>query len=161
MAAGLLFRKLTEDEAKNCIKEWHKQYAGGFIVGSDYFGAELNGRIIAAVIYTDFWMSNTIGELTSTVKAPDIKFQMSQLLKYSRKQLRDKYSILITFCNIHMSKGGQLKGDYWNYGGLMGSKSLDPPRSFLQAYHFYWVPLNKAGQSLASSMGLEALSYPK
>lgn len=117
--------------------------------------------MIAAAVFVDGSKNTKIGELVATVKSPDTKLQISQLLKYCRKQLRNKYLILATFCNIHTSKGGQLKGDYWRYGGLMNGKAMEKPTSFLQAYHFYWVPLSKAGESFAKSMGLEDQPYPK
>lgn len=171
MVVEPLFRRITFEEAKECVAKWHN-INRDLDEGKDCFGVERNGKLIAAAIFVDCRAKEAeqIGQLIATCKDPDEKFQMSQLLKYCRQQLRKQYSLLLTYCDIRKSNGGQLKGDYWKYSGITKNVSLEPSwEMFLDmltynkvyGFHLYWVPLNKAGNSIACAKGLESLPYPK
>lgn len=156
MAEGLSFKRFTYDEAKYVIDTWH--YSAKLGNGTEFFGAEIDGQPIAAAVFFKTIREDTI-ELMATARNPEIPFYMSQLLKYCRNQLKNKYDLMITFYEITMSKGWQSQGDNWKYGGRVTGKQMELKDNGNQ--YFYWIPLNEAGETLAKSLGLEAKPYPK
>lgn len=154
-------RRFSNEETKYCMDQWH--HNGVFGSAKDMFGAELDGKLIAAVAYIDFRGGDhpDVGELMATVRNTEVPFQMSQLIAYSRKQLKDKYDLLVTFYQSIQSKGKQCQGDLWKYHGIIVHMNLNKLVRTHNGMHLYWIPLNERGLEKANSLGLEANPYPK
>jgi hypothetical protein len=152
----LELRRFTLAEATYCINRWH--YSAKYGNGTELFGAVLDDKLIAAAVFFKTPYGDDVIELMATVKNPEIKFYMSQLLKYCRKQLKDKYNLLITFYETTRSKGWQSQGDNWKYGGLVTAKGIENKDNGNQ--YLYWYPLTEAGDRLACSLKLKSLPYP-
>ena len=143
------------------MDQWH--HNGVFGNAGDMFGAELDGKPIAAVAYIDYRGGNhpDIGELMATVRNQQVPFQLSQLIAYSRKQLVDKYDLLVTFYQAANSRGTQCQGDHWKFHGTIMQMTIDNLIPMPCGVHLYWIALNENGIDKAKALGLEANPYPK
>ncbi len=147
-AMRVSFASISQDEAKECIRKWH--YAGHLGRGQQFYGALLGTQLIACTVFDDTNCSIRTTEFMACGRDNLIHsriFQMSQLLAWCCKQLKQDYDLILTYCELHRS-GSIFNGASWNYSG---TTSL---------YHAYWKALSPSGVNLACQQGLKSLKYP-
>jgi len=124
--------------------------------GKYYFGSFTDELIACAVFDDGNHQFPRIGEFMASARNPMInarQFQMSQLLSYCCRQLREHYDLLLTYCETNRT-GIVYQGSSWHYAGI--NKALNMPNG----YHEYWKPLNRGGRLLACEIGLTIQKYP-